>query len=79
MSPLSGQTINKESFHDNMVPFIKSKNHHYLSKLFNEMMQDKRFIDSLLNLSNYFNFKLNKLINNNDFIDYLKQNNLFNE
>jgi len=26
MSPLSGQSINKESFHDNMVPFIKGKN-----------------------------------------------------
>jgi hypothetical protein len=43
------------------------------------MMQDKRFIDSLLNLSNYFNFKLNKLLNNINFLDYLKQNNLFNE
>ena len=71
--------FDKNDFSSIFYYFIKSKNHHYLSKLFNEMMQDKRFIDSLLNLSNYFNFKLNKLINNNDFIDYLKQNNLFNE
>jgi hypothetical protein len=59
--------------------FIKNKNHPYLSKLFNEMMQDKRFIDSLLNLSNHFNFKLNKLLIYNNFIDYLQQHNLFNE
>ena len=26
ISPLSGQSIGKESFHDNMVPFIKNKN-----------------------------------------------------
>jgi hypothetical protein len=26
MSPLSGQTVRKEAFHDNMVPFIKNKN-----------------------------------------------------
>jgi hypothetical protein len=71
--------FDKNDFSSIFYYFIKSKNHPYLSKLFNEMMQDKRFIDSLLNLSNYFNFKLNKLINNNDFIDYLKQNNLFNE
>jgi len=57
--------------------FIKNKNHPYLSKLFNEMMKDKRFIDSLLNLSNYFNFKLNKLLIYNNFIDYLQQHNLF--
>jgi hypothetical protein len=31
MSPLSGQSINKESFHDNMVPFIKSKNQQNLN------------------------------------------------
>jgi hypothetical protein len=31
MSPLSGKSINKESFHDNMVPFIKSKNQHNLN------------------------------------------------
>ena len=31
MSPLSGQTINKEAFHDNMVPFIKNKNQHNLN------------------------------------------------
>ena len=28
MSPLSGQQLNKEAFHANMVPFIKSKNQH---------------------------------------------------
>ena len=26
ISPLSGQAVRKEAFHDNMVPFIKSKN-----------------------------------------------------
>ena len=26
ISPLSGQGVKKEAFHDNMVPFIKSKN-----------------------------------------------------
>jgi len=26
ISPLSGQTVNREGFHDNMVPFIKGKN-----------------------------------------------------
>ena len=31
ISPLSGQSLNKESFHDNMVPFIKSKNQHNLN------------------------------------------------
>jgi hypothetical protein len=71
--------FDKNDFSSIFYYFIKNKHHPYLSKLFNEMMQDKRFIDSLLNLSNYFNFKLNKLINNKDFIDYLKQNNLFNE
>jgi hypothetical protein len=71
--------FDKNDFSSIFYYFIKNKNHPYLSKLFNEMMQDKRFIDSLINLSNYFNFKLNKLINNKDFIDYLKQNNLFNQ
>jgi len=70
--------FDKNDFSSIFYYFIKNKNHPYLSKLFNEMTQDKRFIESLLNLSNYFNFKLNKLINNYDFIDYLKQNNLFN-
>ena len=31
ISPLSGQAINKEGFHDNMVPFIKSKNQQNLN------------------------------------------------
>ena len=31
MSPLSGQGIKKEAFHDNMVPFIKSKNQQNLN------------------------------------------------
>jgi hypothetical protein len=31
MSPLSGQTIKKEAFHDNMIPFIKNKNQHNLN------------------------------------------------
>ena len=26
ISPLSGQAVKKEAFHDNMVPFIKNKN-----------------------------------------------------
>lgn len=71
--------FDKNDFSSLFYYFIKSKNHPYLSKLFNEMMQDKRFIDSLLNLSNYFNFKLKNLLNNTNFLDYLKQNNLFNE
>jgi hypothetical protein len=71
--------FDKNDFSSLFYYFIKSKNHPYLSKLFNEMMQEKRFIDSLLNLSNYYNFKLNKLMKNTIFKDYLKQNNLFNE
>ena len=71
--------FDKNNFSSLFYYFIKSKNHPYLSKLFNEMMQEKRFIDSLLNLSNYYNFKLNKLMKNTIFKDYLKQNNLFNE
>lgn len=31
ISPLSGQAIKKEAFHDNMVPFIKNKNQHNLN------------------------------------------------
>jgi len=31
ISPLSGQSVKKEAFHDNMVPFIKSKNQHNLN------------------------------------------------
>ena len=31
MSPLSGKTVRKEAFHDNMVPFIKSKNQQNLN------------------------------------------------
>jgi hypothetical protein len=31
ISPLSGQSIKKEAFHDNMVPFIKSKNQQNLN------------------------------------------------
>jgi hypothetical protein len=31
ISPLSGQAVKKEAFHDNMVPFIKSKNQHNLN------------------------------------------------
>lgn len=31
LSPLSGQSIKKEAFHDNMVPFIKNKNMHNLN------------------------------------------------
>lgn len=31
ISPLSGQSIKKEAFHDNMVPFIKNKNQHNLN------------------------------------------------
>ena len=50
--------FDKNDFSSIFYYFIKNKNHPYLSKLFNEMMQDKRFIDSLLNLSNHFNFKL---------------------
>lgn len=71
--------FDKNNFSSLFYYFIKSKNHPYLSKLFNEMMQEKQFIDSLLNLSNYYNFKLNKLMKNIIFKDYLKQNNLFNE
>lgn len=71
--------FDKNDFSSLFYYFIKSKNHPYLSKLFNEMMQEKRFIDSLLNLSNYYNFKLNKLLNNTNFMDYIKQNNLFNK
>ncbi len=71
--------FDKNDFSSIFYYFIKNKNHPYLSKLFNEMMQDKRFIDSLLNLSNHFNFKLNKLLIYNNFIDYLQQHNLFNE
>jgi len=68
--------FDKNNFSSIFYYFIKNKNHPYLSKLFIEMTRDKRFIESLLNLSNYFNYKLNKLINNNNFIEYLKQNNL---
>jgi hypothetical protein len=31
ISPLSGQPLKKEAFHDNMVPFIKNKNQHNLN------------------------------------------------
>ena len=31
MSPLSGQQVTKEAFHDNMVPFIKNKNQHNIN------------------------------------------------
>jgi len=31
ISPLSGQSVKKEAFHDNMVPFIKSKNQQNLN------------------------------------------------
>jgi hypothetical protein len=31
ISPLSGQSVRKEAFHDNMVPFIKSKNQQSLN------------------------------------------------
>jgi len=31
ISPLSGQSVKKEAFHDNMVPFIKNKNQHNLN------------------------------------------------
>ena len=31
ISPLSGQQIKKEAFHDNMVPFIKNKNQQNLN------------------------------------------------
>jgi hypothetical protein len=68
--------FDKNNYSSIFYYFIKNKNHPYLSKLFNEMMQDKRFIDSLLNLSNHFNFKLNKLLIYNNFIEYLQQHNL---
>jgi hypothetical protein len=71
--------FDKNDFSSIFYYFIKNKYHPYLSKLYNEMIQDKRFIDSLLNISNYFNFKLNKILNNCNFIEYLKQNNLFDE
>ena len=57
--------------------FVKNRDHPYLLRLFNEMIQDKKFIDSLLNLSNYFNFKINIILKDDNFISYLKQNNLF--
>jgi hypothetical protein len=31
ISPLSGQAVKRENFHDNMVPFIKNKNQHNLN------------------------------------------------
>jgi hypothetical protein len=71
--------FDKNDFSSIFYYFIKNKYHPYLSKLFNEMVQDKRFMNSLLNLSNHYNYKLNKLLNNNNFIEYLKQNNLFDE
>ena len=39
----------------------------------NEMIQDKKFIDSLLNLSNYFNFKINIILKVDNFISYLER------
>lgn len=71
--------FDKNDFSSIFYYFIKNKHHPYLSKLFNEMIQDKRFMNSLLNLSNYFNFKLNKIFNDYNFTEYLKQNNLFDE
>lgn len=71
--------FDKNDFSSIFYYFIKNKHHPYLSKLFNEMIQDKRFMNSLLNLSNYYNYKLNTLLINNNFIEYLKQNNLFDE
>jgi len=53
--------------------FVKNKDHPYLSRLFNEMIQNNKFIDSLLNLSNYLDYKINLILEDNEFINYLKQ------
>ncbi len=70
--------FDKNDFSSILYYFIKDKEHPYLSKLFNEMKQNKKFINSLLNLSNYIDYKINLIIADKEFINYLKQNNLFN-
>ncbi len=58
--------------------FTKEKNHYYLSRLFNEMSNNQKFLDSLLNLSKFLKYKINLILDNQDFIKYLKTNNLLN-
>lgn len=58
--------------------FTKEKNHYYLSRLFNEMSHNQKFIDSLLNLSKFLKYKINLILDNQDFVKYLKINNLLN-
>jgi hypothetical protein len=58
--------------------FTKEKNHYYLSRLFNEMSHNQKFLDSLLNLSKFLKYKINLILDNQDFVKYLKTNNLFN-
>jgi hypothetical protein len=56
--------------------FIKNKEHPYLTRLFNETIQNKKFIDSLLNLSNYMDYKINLILGDIGFVTYLKRKNL---
>ena len=68
----------KNDYSSLLYYFIKDRDHPYLSRLFNETIQNKKFIDSLLNLSNYMDYKINLILGNTDFINYMQKHTLVN-
>ncbi len=58
--------------------FTKEKNHYYLSRLFNEMSHNQKFLDSLLNLSKFLKYKINLILGDIGFVTYLERNSLLN-